>query len=193
MKRRIPAAVILMLAAALCFYGWRRPDAGKPLPARPDKISQAAAVAAALAKQNPATVAIIRSNFARVQAPPANSSTDQPAVPPALSAPSPLEFTNCSPAIVLENMRRAVRQFGAMFAGNPVGTNPEITRQLAGDNPKHINFLSAEAGMRVNQNGELVDPWGRPYFFHQISGAEMEIRSAGADGQMWTADDRVAR
>ena len=88
-------------------------------------------------------------------------------------------------------MSRAVRQYGAMFGGNPVGTNPEITSQLSGNNPKHVNFLNAEAGMRINENGELVDPWGRPYFFHQISAHEMEIRSAGADGKMWTSDDLV--
>jgi hypothetical protein len=89
-------------------------------------------------------------------------------------------------------MRRTVRQFGDMFGGNPVGTNPEITRALAGDNPKHINFLKAD-GNRVNAQGELIDPWGNPYFFHQLSGSDMEIRSAGPDGKMYTSDDLVVR
>jgi len=90
-------------------------------------------------------------------------------------------------------MGRTIRQYGARFGGNPVGSNPEITRQLSGGNPRHINFLNADAGMRVNENGELVDPWGKPYFFHQLSGQEMEIRSAGPDGIMWTPDDLVSR
>jgi len=80
-----------------------------------------------------------------------------------------------------------------MFGGNPVGTNPEITRQLSGGNPRHINFLDAQAGMQVNNNGELIDPWGTPYFFHQISGTEMEIHSAGPDKLMWTSDDLVVK
>jgi len=80
-----------------------------------------------------------------------------------------------------------------MFGGNPVGTNPEITRQLGGDNPKGINFIKPEAGMRVNGNGEMVDPWGTPLFFHQLSGTETEVRSAGPDKRMWTPDDVVAR
>jgi hypothetical protein len=80
-----------------------------------------------------------------------------------------------------------------MFAGNPVGTNEEITRALNGDNPKGAQFLSAEAGMRVNGQGELIDAWGTPYFFHQLSGTDMEIRSAGPDRQMWTPDDLVTR
>jgi hypothetical protein len=88
-------------------------------------------------------------------------------------------------------MARAIRQYGTMFGGNPVGTNPEITSELDGNNPKHIHFISAEQGMRVDANGELIDPWGTPYFFHQISGTDMEIHSAGPDRIMWTADDLV--
>jgi hypothetical protein len=90
-------------------------------------------------------------------------------------------------------MSRAIRQYGEMFGGNPVGTNPEITSQLSGNNPKHINFLGARPGMRVNGNGELVDPWGTPYFFHQLSGADTEVRSAGPDKILWTSDDLVVR
>jgi hypothetical protein len=194
MKNRVLVAVILILPIALFLYFWRLPDSVKNSSVSPDKNSQDAAVASALAKQNPATVAIIESNFARVQPPAANSSSaTTTSIPPPSGPPAPLQFTNPPPVSVLENMSRTVRQYGAMFGGNPVGTNPEITSQLSGNNPKHINFLNAEAGMRINENGELVDPWGRPYFFHQISAYEMEIRSAGADGKMWTPDDLVRR
>lgn len=89
-------------------------------------------------------------------------------------------------------MRTTIRQYGSTFGGNPVGTNPEITGALQGDNPKQINFLKPD-GNRVNATGELVDPWGTPYFFHQISGEEMEIRSAGPDRVMYTGDDLVTR
>lgn len=92
----------------------------------------------------------------------------------------------------MENLQTTFHQYAAMFGGNPVGTNPEITRALQGENPKQINFLKAD-GNRVNSNGELVDPWGTPYFFHQLSGKEMEIRSAGPDGKMWTEDDLVIK
>jgi len=97
------------------------------------------------------------------------------------------------PATILENMRTTVRHYGSMFGGNPVGTNPEITRALNGDNPKQVKFLRAEDGAQINGKGELLDPWGTPYFFHQISGTEMEIRSAGPDKIMWTTDDLVTR
>jgi len=96
------------------------------------------------------------------------------------------------PGTVLENMRTTFRSYASAFGENPVCTNPEITRALAGDNPKQIVFLKND-GNRVNAKGELVDPWGTPYFFHQLSGTEMEIRSAGPDKKMWTGDDLVIK
>jgi len=107
-------------------------------------------------------------------------------------APVPRELTGIEPATVIENMRTTIRQYGAMFGGNPVGSNPEITSALQGQNPKGINFLKAD-GNRVNDQGELVDAWGTPYFFHQLSGTETEIRSAGPDQIMYTADDLVIK
>lgn len=93
---------------------------------------------------------------------------------------------------ILQNMGRTIHQYAATFGENPVGTNPEITSALQGENPKHLNFLKSD-GNRVNPQGELVDAWGTPYFFHQISGHEMEVRSAGPDKVMYTGDDLVTR
>ena len=124
------------------------------------------------------------------QSPPPPSLADRAgAVAPETTAP-PVDIP---PEIVVQNVRRAILQYGSMFGGNPVGTNPEITSQLSGNNPKGINFIKPDAGMRVNGNGELVDSWGTPLFFHQLSGSQTEVRSAGPDKQMWTADDVVAR
>ncbi|MGH7942722.1 MAG: hypothetical protein ACREFR_16805 [Limisphaerales bacterium] len=151
------------------------------------------AVRRALANQNTNTVAIIKSNFALVHSPPGTVAPGAVTIviPPA-GTPAPLQFTNLDPATVIQNVSRAIRQYGEMFGGNPVGNNHEITSELSGKNPKHINFISADAGMIINGNGELVDPWGTPYFFHQISGADTEIHCAGPDRIMWTADDIVA-
>jgi hypothetical protein len=104
-----------------------------------------------------------------------------------VAGPEPLP--GLTPAAVLQNMRSVVRDFGARFGGNPFGNNREITAKLNGGNSKQIVFLKEEDGMRINQRGELVDNWGTPFFFHQISGTEMEIRSAGPDRKMWTSDD----
>jgi hypothetical protein len=96
-------------------------------------------------------------------------------------------------ATVLSNMRVTVNQYRSMLGENPVGTNPEITKALNGDNPKQARFIKEELGLRINGGGELVDYWGTPFFFHQLSGTEMEIHSAGPDKVMWTADDLVTK
>jgi hypothetical protein len=106
--------------------------------------------------------------------------------------PETAESSSLPEPTVLENMRVTIRQYASAIGENPVGTNPEITASLQGNNPKQINFLRPD-GNRVNSNGELVDVWGTPYFFHQISGHEMEIRSAGPDRVMYTGDDLVTR
>ena len=194
MKSRILAAAIFILPAGLFVFFWWHLLSEKKTSALENKISQDAAVTGALARQNPNTVAIIESNFARVQPAPGSLGSATADISPAPSGqPSPLQFTNFAPAIVLENMSRTIRQYGTMFGGNPIGNNSEITAALAGNNPKHINFIQTEAGMRVNENGELIDPWGTPYFFHQLSGTDMEIHSAGPDRIMWTTDDLVTK
>jgi hypothetical protein len=190
-KRIYAVALLILITTLLVHFWWKSPLPNQPA-ANQNQASQDAAVAKALAAQNTNTAAIIASNFAGVQSAlgssdsTASSSSSAPTGPP-----SPLQVTDIPPSIALENMARAVRQYGAMFGGNPVGTNPEITSQLNGSNPKHINFINAGSGMRINENGELIDSWGTPYFFHQISGTDMEIHSAGPDKIMWTADDLV--
>ena len=88
-------------------------------------------------------------------------------------------------------MRNAVQKYGATFGGNPVGTNAEITRALNGNNPTHSRFLDGIPGAQVDANGSLIDQWGTPYFFHQLSATDMEVRSAGPDRIMWTSDDII--
>ena len=72
--------------------------------------------------------------------------------------------------------------------GNPVGENDEITAALLGKNQKHIGYLKGSPSF-VNTAGQLIDRWSTPYFFHQISANQTEIRSAGPDRKFHTADD----
>ena len=72
-----------------------------------------------------------------------------------------------------------------IVAGSP--TNFSVTLPCA------LGKLYQLQSMRVDDQGEMIDPWGTPYFFHQLSGHEMEIRSAGQDRKMWTFDDLVGK
>jgi hypothetical protein len=104
--------------------------------------------------------------------------------------PAPVT-TNVPPMVILQNAHHAIVQYAQVYGGNPVGVNSEITAALMGNNPKHINFIPPDSGLTVNTNGEMVDAWGTPLFFHQLSGHDTEIHSAGEDRKMWTFDDLV--
>jgi hypothetical protein len=84
-----------------------------------------------------------------------------------------------------------LRDYRAALTENPVGSNKEITKALLGGNSRKTRFIVAEA--KVNADQQLIDRWDHPYFFHQLSRKQMEIRSAGPDGVMWTPDDEISR
>lgn len=92
----------------------------------------------------------------------------------------------------LEHVRSMLSDFRTRMGENPVGTNAEIMKAVMGGNPAKAR-LGPPEGQSLNENGELVDQWGTPYFFHQLSKTSMEIRSAGPDGKMWTTDDVVSK
>jgi hypothetical protein len=184
-------AVLLLIVAAICFFTHPK----KPAPAIVAFVTQNSS--ANLVKTSLVAPSVTTSSVSSIS--PTILASQNQAQRPALAAkagqliPDSGPTTPVGPETALQNVRRAVRQYGEMFGGNPVGTNPEITSQLGGNNPKHINFISPQAGTSINANGELVDAWGTPYFFHQISGSEMEVHSAGPDKVMWTSDDLVVK
>jgi hypothetical protein len=91
----------------------------------------------------------------------------------------------------LQKASASLREYRKIFNQNPVGNNAEITRLLLGQNSKGARYLPDN--VHLNAKNELTDRWGQSLFFHQISASNMEIRSAGPDRKMWTADDEVLR
>ncbi len=82
-----------------------------------------------------------------------------------------------------------LREYRRQLGENPVGDNIEITAALLGANTKNLSYLPAESGNFLDNSGQLIDRWEIPYFFHSISGTEMDIISAGPDRILHTADD----
>jgi hypothetical protein len=122
--------------------------------------------------------------------PPSRSSTVINPKPGALA--SLPENVQPEATAALDKIQLMLRDYRTLGGDNPVGTNAEITKALMGGNSKHA-ILGPADGQGINDQGELVDQWGTPYFFHQMSGTHMEIRSAGPDKKMWTSDDVVNR
>lgn len=109
---------------------------------------------------------------------------------PAISTPA--AGPDPAAALAVDKVRLMFRDYRTLMGENPVGTNAEIMRALMGDNPRQAT-LGPPEGQSLNDQGELVDRWGTPLFFHQLSKTVMEIRSAGPDKIMGTDDDIVLR
>lgn len=115
-----------------------------------------------------------------------------PLVPSTIPGVTPPPGSGVDPAtgIDFDKISAMLRDYRTLFGENPVGTNAEIMKSVMGGNPRGA-MLGPPEGQSVNEAGELTDRWGTPYFFHQLSGDLMEIRSAGEDRRMWTGDDLV--
>ena len=186
MKKVVAVAVLIALGVGLFFVF-------KPRHAAPENSGDATP---AVSEKNPAAAATPENAAGVPGVLPAGASGISSNGTTALAAspnPATLAVSTLPPLTVLDNARVAMKNYGTRFGENPVGTNPEITEALLGKNPKGVNFITAESGLRVNEQGEMVDAYGTPFFFHQLSGQEMEIRSAGQDRKMWTFDDLVTR
>jgi hypothetical protein len=119
------------------------------------------------------------------------SAGTRPLAPPERSTLA--DSLNSPASDVLADLRLVssiVETFRSNFlqTGNPVGTNAEITAALTGRNRLRLALIPGDHSA-INSEGELCDRWGTPFFFHAESATRMEIRSAGPDRKMWTADD----
>lgn len=92
----------------------------------------------------------------------------------------------------LSKIQTMLRDYRTRMGENPVGTNAEIMKSVMGGNSAGAR-LGPPEGQQINEQGELVDQWGTPYFFHQLSKDSTEVRSAGPDRRMWTADDLITK
>ncbi len=119
---------------------------------------------------------------------------ENPLVPSTIPADLPATSTNADPAtaIDLDKISLMFRDYRTITGENPVGTNAEIMKSIMGGNPKGA-MLGPPEGQTLNENGELLDRWGTPYFFHQLTKDLMEIHSAGPDRKLGSDDDVVSK
>jgi hypothetical protein len=104
----------------------------------------------------------------------------------ALNTPGSRPHADCQLLVSLLEIYRTVTR-----GTDPVGDNAEITAVLTGNNRLGYAFIRPDSPA-INRDGELCDRWGTPYFFHQISGTQMAVRSAGPDRKLFTSDDLEA-
>lgn len=77
------------------------------------------------------------------------------------------------------------------FGGLPTGEdNAAFVNALTGNNPLRLAFID-RTHPAINARGELMDRWGKAFVFHLESRDRIDVRSAGPDGELYTADDLV--
>jgi hypothetical protein len=69
----------------------------------------------------------------------------------------------------------------------PLGDNRDIARALAGGNRRGLVLVPTNDP--AFRDGQLVDPWGTPYWFHPRAPDAIDIVSAGPDRKLFTDDD----
>ncbi len=139
------------------------------------------------------SIAVVSTPVPRVavtKAPVVSASTPVPRARMSPADPLVADADRNAGAIELDKVSLMLRDYRTRMGENPVGTNAEIMKAVMGGNPKGA-LLGPPEGQKLNGDGELVDRWGKPYFFHQLSRTSMEIRSAGPDQQLYTEDDVI--
>lgn len=127
---------------------------------------------------------------------PPPAAPDEPADDPATGGASHLADDLNAPGGTIQRDLEIINElFGTWQTnfpreGNPVGENAEITAALAGENVLKFAFI-IRPHRAINAQGELCDRWGTPFRFHQLSGRQMEIRSAGPDRRFGNDDDAI--
>jgi hypothetical protein len=196
-RRVLPLVAAFGIAALLARLVWTR--GSDDAPGRPATEPQSVvpsdqhtlakpAVSASKTQTNPATSPKNAVGQAALSAPnPFElSTTERPPLANQLGAPgTPPEKES---RIVLDVLNAYRRTFGTYPTGE---SNRQIVNALLGTNAQNLPFIPLDHP-RLNARGEITDAWGTPFFFHINSRDSIEVRSAGPDRALFTADDIVA-
>jgi hypothetical protein len=127
-----------------------------------------------------------------------NPPVGSPAVPPGQAQPLLGETilrdyasANTTPEQDLTQLAHLMNNFSLLVkssADRPMSANEDWAAAFRGLNPAHERFLP-DGHVALDAQGRLVDRWGTPLFFHALGNHRFDLRSAGPDKKLWTADD----
>lgn len=192
MSRKFFLSLVLAGFTGIAFwYGARSPEGGFAAAQTNEMLISPSHVPVA----SPVTVPLVQPVVPKTVEPASAASVMDKSSTSDLATPIPRSFKpdmEVPAKIEADGIALNIRHYSLRFGGNPVGSNAEIVKEMTGGNPKGATYLPPEL-QRLNDQGELIDSWGTPYFFHQNSANFMEVRSAGPDKKLWTIDDVKTR
>jgi hypothetical protein len=190
MKIRKRRLVVLVLCAAVVAALWRfESEESAPSPRAVSAIDKI--------DVDPSSPSADTPRRSSVVAPNQQTRPDRPAV---ASLPPPRESERSHLADQLHAPNRTGMEdlsvvlnlfthYRTRFQGYPVGEdNATFVNALTGNNPGRLAFISRDHPA-IDAQGQLLDRWGEPFFFHLLGHDALEIRSAGPDRELYTPDD----
>lgn len=174
MKSKIIKLVLLLLAVVA--FWWL----GRPKPP-PVSVKESAKIVRSSAMSETADRAIAEARKARAQ------SIELPGEEILKGYATP----GTRPEDDLHGMAHAFSNLLLLVKGNApfrMGANEEFAAALMGKNANGTVFISPPHAC-LNAQGQLIDRWQTPLFFHVRDAFRIDIRSAGPDKKMWTDDD----
>lgn len=187
--RRLFLAAILVIAIAIVWWLWPRASAPATPSGAASGVTQNSSPASPSGAALSGPPAISPGTATTTTPPPSLASTwreeDFPIIAPLNKPGSTIARDLNAVSAVFDAWRSNFPR-----EGNPVGENADITAALTGANRLELALIPKKHPA-VNARGELCDRWGTPFRFHQLSGEQMEIRSAGPDRKFATEDDAV--
>lgn len=197
MNRQGRIAAVLVLAAVVLLLSFWPPETVAPVAGKksesppPDSLETAPAARPESGTQAPAITPKPRSEESRAAS---RRDFKNPLAPASIpeASQAPTSNTDAAAETDIDKISRMFRDYRSITGGNPVGTNAEIMKSIMGGNPKGA-MLGPPEGLQLDENSELIDRWGTPYFFHQLTRDVMEIHSAGPDRILWTGDDVIGK
>lgn len=179
--KKIIAVAALAVAAAVSFYFYQQsaPPSEKPASALVKETSppQIAVATQPTEQPEPSTIST----------PPQKPRRVATSLAAKLNAP---DSTAAEDVIVLHGMLRQYLRFLKNRQARPIGNDSDLVRVLIGNNPMKLVILPPDHPA-LGADGRLRDRFGTPYFIHPRGHLAFEIRSAGPDQKLFTADDLI--
>lgn len=130
-------------------------------------------------------------NIPKPQAPASRSAADSSPASKKINALAQLNQPNSDPQNDIRIIEHLLQEAHSAFHALPTGDHDEVVSFLRGQNSLNIAYFP-EDDPNLNADGEIIDRWGTPYFFHTLSRDRIEVRSAGPDKLHWSEDDLVS-
>jgi len=180
-KKKIILSLSLLVLVAISWH------LGKPSPPQIPTTGTTQAPAPSEVVRPALSKPQVRPSDIAQQKPRPETLSQDPSHPLAVSFGSDIEAFATEPALLMEIFNSYRSRFGAFPSGED---NPQIMNALMGANPARLPIFPL-SHPRLSETGALLDAWKSPFFFHLISSAQLEIRSAGPDREIYTDDDIV--